>query len=284
MMQRLSWVSIAFFILPLTTHGQVAEKDTQKGQNLVYNPSFEEYYYCPPPMPKDSFPCKGWKPPYPCTPDYHHICSREPALKVPQTDAGYYLPKTGNAYMGFGLITIETTAMEHILGQLIEPLKRGKTYRVSFWVRLAHAYSDYAAYNIGAYFSTKPILSDKWKGDGYVERITPNLTAHVSNPKGNFITDTGWVEISGIYTAKGGEKYITIGMFWDDHPKVVKAWEKYQKYESWNAMKRLGKKIKKHLLKKNPHMEKQYKNSSSKGNYHFPYYFIDDVSVVELEE
>ncbi|GIV44916.1 MAG: hypothetical protein KatS3mg035_2039 [Bacteroidia bacterium] len=285
-MQRLSWVSIAFFILPLTIQGQAVEKDASKQRNLVYNPSFEEHFYCPPPMFKDSFPCKGWWSPNIGTVDYFHQCSQIAEYRVPLNYYGYYQAHSGNGYVGLVLISVETLSMEHIQGQLIEPLKAGKQYKVSFWIRLAYSYSDYAACNIGVYFSREKILKGKfWEAkDSYIEGITPELTAHVSNPKGNFITDTGWVEISGIYTAKGGEIYITIGMFWDDHPKVIKAWKKAKENPGWNTTKRLGKKIEKHLLKKNSHMEKQYKDAPTKVKQHYPYYFIDDISVVELEE
>jgi hypothetical protein len=39
----------------------------------------------------------------------------------------------------------------------------------------------------------------------------------IYNPIGFYITDTlNWTKISGIYTAEGGEEWITIGNFFND--------------------------------------------------------------------
>ncbi len=44
-----------------------------------------------------------------------------------------------------------------------------------------------------------------------------NFSPQFQNPDSNIITDkTEWVEISGMYNATGGEKYIVIGNFYDD--------------------------------------------------------------------
>ena len=48
--------------------------------------------------------------------------------------------------------------MERISGFLIEPMIKGKRYEVSFWIRLAYQFSDYASYNIGIYFSKDSII------------------------------------------------------------------------------------------------------------------------------
>ncbi|MDI6833485.1 MAG: carbohydrate binding domain-containing protein [Bacteroidales bacterium] len=250
-------------------------------ENLVYNGSFEEHWYCPPVISQDSFPCKGWYSPNLGTPDYFHVCSTDSFLS---NSHNCFSSHSGNACIGLGLISIEYAWIEHIQSQLKEPLKAGQKYKVSFWVRLDYQYSDYTAYNIGVYFSkNKKIFGDYLLSKhNYIEGMTPELQAHVSNEKGKFIIDTTWKEISGIYTAQGEEKYITIGMFWDDNPKVVKAWEKAKKNQSWGNTKRFGKIVKKYLLKKNPYMEDKYKNFLLKGGQHYPYYLIDDVSVIEL--
>jgi hypothetical protein len=277
-MIRKLYISASFWLLILFT--------VKSQQNLVFNGSFEEYWRCPPAISQDSFPCKGWQSPNLGTPDYFHVCSTDPSTGVPTNSHGYYYPHRGNAYIGLLLISIETAAVEHIQSRLTEPLKAGQKYKVSFWTRLAYQYSDYATYNIGLYFSkNKKILGDYLLSkDSYIEGITPELHAQVSNEKGKFITDTTWTEISEIYTAQGGEKYITIGMFWDDNPKIVKAWKRAKENQSWSNTKRFGKTVKKYLLKKNLYMEDKYKNAPSKIEQHFPYYLIDDVSVIKIEE
>ncbi len=255
--------------------------NTLKSQeNLVYNGGFEEYWG--PPDIWLMYSLVGWR----CVHiDYYNTCCKNIECSVPCNWAGCYYPKSGNAYIGMMLFSVENSGMERIQGILIEPLEKGVKYKVSFGVRLAYQFSDYAAYNIGIYFSKDSIifknqneLSFQHK---YYKIMEPEHTAHVSNPKGIYIKDTNWVEISGIYTAKGGEQYITIGMFWDDNPKVIKALDEVQ---NTGDFKKFGKVVAKNTFIRNKYMVKKYKNADSKGEQHFPYYLIDDVSVVKLEE
>lgn len=181
--------------------------------------------------------------------------------------------------------------MEHIQGKFKEPLIKGQKYKISFWVRLAYQYSDYAAYNIGAYISKYKIFSTKLNND-YCLLLDPTLKAQITNKQNNFIIDTGWVEISGIYIAQGGERYITIGCFWDDTPEIVKECNKVKinKFYKNSNIKKFEKMVEKYMLIKNEHMLEKYKNCPSKitdidgKKKNFAYYFIDDVSVVKLEE
>lgn len=275
-MKRKLYISAAIWLILFTLKAQ---------QNLVVNGSFEEHWYCSPYLSQDSTPCKGWYSPNFGTPDYLHMCIKDSSIFFfNDSITNFCTPHTGRAQVGLCLISIETAGMEHIQSQLKEPLKAGQKYKVSFWVRLDYQYSDYTAYNIGVYFSkNKKIFGDYLLSKhNYIEGMRPELQAQVSNEKGKFIIDTTWTEISGIYTAQGGEKYITIGMFWDDNPKVVKAWERAKKNQSWSNTKRFGKTVKKYLLKKNKYMEKKYEKSTEKSGQHFPYYLIDDVSVIEL--
>lgn len=221
-------IQILFIVISAISNNIFSQK------NLIYNGSFEEYYSCPCNLNDvDTIPCIGWWSPNDATPDYFNKCW----IELPHTNfclynyiyLASYKPKTGNGYMGLGLIGEENFWMEHIQSKLIEPLEAGKQYKVSFWVKLAYKYGDYAAYNIGLYFSKdSDIVGKKYNVSSYVRYMTPELRAHIKNPDGNFITDTNWVEISGIYTAQGGEQYVTIGMFWDDTPAVVEAYEKYK--------------------------------------------------------
>ncbi|HPX45257.1 MAG TPA: carbohydrate binding domain-containing protein [Bacteroidales bacterium] len=272
-------------------------------KNLIYNGSFEEYYRCPCKLNNvDTIPCIGWWSPNDATPDCFNKCWIELIDSNFCWDDYIYLasykPKTGNGYIGLALIGVENFWMEHIQSKLIEPLEAGKQYKVSFWVKLAYKYSDYAVYNIGLYFSKdSDIVGKKNNVSNYVRYITPELRAHIKNQDGNFITDTNWVEISGIYTAQGGEQYVTIGMFWDDTPAVVEAHKKYKNKNTQYNKKLLSKAIKNNLLVENPYIEKykkmedQYIRSHSPYYYHYwdkekknVYYLIDDVSVIELDE
>jgi hypothetical protein len=262
--------------------------------NLVYNGSFEEYYSCPRTLnDTDTFGCKGWWSPNDATPDY--LCwlnkTEKNFCENRYIELASYTQKTGDGFVGLALIGTKYFWMEHIQSKLIKPLEAGKQYKVSFWVRLAYKHSDYATYNIGLYFSKDPdIVGKKYNLSSYLRYMTPELRAHIKNTDGNFITDTNWVEISGIYTAQGGEEYITIGMFWDDNPSVVKAYEKCKNKNTPHNQKLLSKAIINNIL-----IENNYSHNSLNEHYprfyryykpeqKIPYYLIDDVSVVEIEE
>jgi hypothetical protein len=254
-------------------------------QNLVNNSSFEDYWYCPPVISQDSFPCKYWWPPNLSTPDYFNPCSYDANLSTPNNVAGFTKAHTGNSYIGIGLIGTETAFIEHIQSKLKEPLKQGKRYKFSFWVKLAYQSSDYITYNIGAFFSpTKILKSEIWESkDNYIASITPELSAHVSNKIGEYLKDTTWTEISGEFTAQGGEIYLTIGVFWESNYKVIAAYEKSRSKDPLgNNPKSFCRAIKKYQLKVNPFLEPKYINAPSKLGQKFPYYFIDDVWLEEL--
>jgi hypothetical protein len=261
-------------------------------ENLVYNGSFEENCICQYNFYIDTFACEGWWSPNDATPDYYNKCMNDHINSYHDYYKLHYEPKTGNGFIGLALIGVKYFWMEHIQSQLLEPLEAGKRYKVSFWVRLAHKYSDYATYNIGLYFSKDPdFVGKKYNVSSYLRYMTPELRAHIKNPGGNFITDTNWVEISGIYTAQGGEQYITIGMFWDDTPAVVKALNRCKKNNNLFNREYLSNAFKNNLLIENKYIDeifvkKFFKKSISEFKHEskVPYYLIDDVSVVKLEE
>lgn len=256
-------------------------------QNMVLNPSFEDNQNYFSVFQKDSSPVRNWCSPNSGTPDYYLVSSKNSAVGVLEKHAAYcYTPHSGNAVFGLGLISKETGCMEHIQGRLVSPLTAGKKYEVSFWVLLAYQFSDYVAYNIGLYFSNKEIFhGDPWqRKDNYRVSMNSDFTAHVKNKKNQWILDTIWVQITGSYIAKGGEKYVTIGMFWDDNSRVVKALEKAQKNgSSFMSPKPFEKAIKKYCTRKNKYMKKEYRNLPFKAKQHSPYYFVDDVSVIPIE-
>jgi outer membrane protein OmpA-like peptidoglycan-associated protein len=92
--------------------------------------------------------------------------------------------------------------------------------------------------NFGVFFSKKPfVINDK---------IDSTNSLHIYNNKG-LINNYNWIKLEGNYTAKGGERYITIGNF-------VK-----------NTKKDMYRLDRKKLFK----------------TFHEAYYFVDDVSLVD---
>lgn len=134
---------------------------------------------------------------------------------------GYQFPRTGNGYAGIGLswfFNSNTTAdsidfRHYIQAKLLQPLQAGCTYDVTFYVNLADSAFGYDIFGIdaiGAYFS--PTRPTNYSPNPTLAQIL--LTPQVINPAGNVIVDhINWVQISGSFTAAGGEEYITIGNF-----------------------------------------------------------------------
>src|SRR5690554_3602237 len=106
------------------------------GQNLVPNPSFEEYLECPfstAELDNQVIDWYSWQ----MTPDFFHPCSDEMDgfVGVPENVWGYQWPITGEAYAA--LITYEDHnpgGREYIAAQLNDDLIPGQTYYLMFHV------------------------------------------------------------------------------------------------------------------------------------------------------
>lgn len=98
---------------------------------------------------------------------------------------------------------------EYLQGELSEPLKAGVIYTFSFQVSLAEK-SDRAVRGLGACFTTERL---KERGNSFLY-VSPQIVST------EVIDDMrGWTEIKGVFIARGGEQYFTIGAF-PTHLKV----------------------------------------------------------------
>jgi outer membrane protein OmpA-like peptidoglycan-associated protein len=96
-----------------------------------------------------------------------------------------------------------TKYAEYLQGELTQGLTAGKNYEFSFKVSLSER-SSRAIKGLGVYFSNEALASDNVKALTYTPQIVSS----------EMITDkTGWTTIKGTFTAKGGEKFFTIGAF-----------------------------------------------------------------------
>ncbi len=180
---------------------------TINAQNLVPNPSFENYNLCPDFLHQINR-VDSWNNliNHYGTPDFFHACSLTPVSWVPINNQGSQPAVSGNGYVG--IITYQDAVFrEYIQAQLISPLTAGQTYFVSFYVSCAEN-GKYASNNIGAIVTTNPV-----NGNGTASYL--NLVPHVWSQT-VISSTTEWTLISGTYIASGGEQYITIGNFFND--------------------------------------------------------------------
>ena len=179
-------------------------------ENLVPNSSFEEYYQCPYGEDQLMF-CKNWIKANLATSDYFNACqtNTNTGVSVPKTWSGYQTAFDGNAYTGIIIYEGTTpTLSEYTQCKLIEPLIACKSYQIRFWTSLGDKCPN-ATNTLGARLDKEAIKKiSPYDYDGF------ELPPHVGVDY--FITDTtNWILVSGIYTAEGGEQYLTIGRFID---------------------------------------------------------------------
>lgn len=186
-------------------------------QNLVNNPSFEDTIMCPNFVSQIDY-ATGWSTTN-FTPDYYNACNNNGSINpgmvgVPNNARGYQPARTGNAYAGIvTYYTAQTNYREVFQSQLLQPLQPGVTYQVGMWIVLNEDNAQLAVDGgIGIYISNSPINTSQLFS--YVPQIM--------NPNGNVLNDSlNWTLISGLYTATGGETYITIGGFIPDNALTI---------------------------------------------------------------
>ena len=176
--------------------------------NLVINPSFEQYDTCPYSLDQVHFatPWNGF-----FTPDYFNACGGS----VPYAVAGYQQAHTGNGYVGLAAYAYYYNGScpdcrEYIKGELIDTLKSNHRYCVEFYISLANC-SFWAVNQMGIYFSSSPVVDDSM-GDtlSYIPQIRMDTTV--------IMNDTmNWIKVSGVFVAGGGEKYLLLGNFYADN-------------------------------------------------------------------
>lgn len=214
-------------------------------QNLVFNPSFEDFYDCPRGISFFHKNVKKWTIPNNGTTDYFNSCSEKMGYK---NFVGEQKARTGNAYAGI-YTYFKKDYREYIQGTLKSTLERGKKYQVRFFISLAEN-SRYALKEFGMMMTSEKFNAFKTKSyinaKHFSKRI-PNLKFRSTFSKEFYHNDKEWLEVSFIYTAEGFENYFSIGNF-NNNSNTKKSKPRKSEFES------------------------------------FSYYYIDDVSVEPLEK
>ncbi len=204
--------TVFYIIIVLLSFSTVAQ------QNLVPNPSFEEYSSCPTgnELGNGQFTkCNDWWYPHSPSigsPDYFNACndtiggSNQGMVGVPSNFLGYQEAFHGDAYVGLDLFSYDTNilvivAKEMIQTKLIQSLKTCHQYHFSMYVSLANIVS-HSAISIGIVLSSNMI---------YFTDFNPTPATWVNS---SIIHDTlNWIKIEGEFIASGSEQYLTIGYF-----------------------------------------------------------------------
>ena len=162
-------------------------------QNLIPNPGFEAFF---------TDPEFQWIQPEGVF--YHYETGDTTGLH--STHSGQFIN---------GLCMYNTVPNEYLHIKLLQPLKAGRTYRLSFYVRLMRAKSSnaYEQKMISAYFGDEPV-DTRNPGDLFYD---PQV--HLVLP------DSGryeWFRLTADFQAAGSEQYFTLGYFPDTQKKEAR--------------------------------------------------------------
>jgi len=239
-------ISILFLFCAFTSFSQA--------QNIVNNPSFENTASnCA------NFGGEGFRTDLAATwnnansnaagdscssPDLFAPCNTIFGISVtgmPNNELGWQQARTGSRYVG--LITYDPLSnyREYIQGSTSAPLVAGQQYCVSMFVSRGDNV-PFATNNMGVYFSNTEYMRNACPNNSLIN-VTPQLN-YTCAP----ITDTAnWVRLQWNYVAQGGERYFTIGNFYNNSNTTVV-------------------------------------NLGGGGLNPYAYYYIDDVSIVATNE
>lgn len=175
-------------------------------QNLIPNAGFEEITGCPGASVFLSQTNNWFRlPNHSGTPDQFYGDCDYNGIINPM--APNQLPYEGVGYGGGFSFYTSYNQGEYLCIELNEPMVKDSTYFIEFFVLPSPRYTNFHD-SYGAHFSSsKPI------GNGNGLKVQ-EFEEHVGNLRGELITDTiNWTPISGLYVAKGGERFMTLGNF-----------------------------------------------------------------------
>lgn len=182
-------------------------------QNLIPNGSFEDTIHRNFGL---KFP-RSWVIPNSTSHDYYTPFhnSNKPDFGSPQNVAGFQAASSGQGYMGiiiYSLYANNSTKRyrEYIQNQLTDTLKKDSVYTLELYVSLADSMRYASKGILGVYFSNNVISSNN---DSYLP-YNPQI---IVSPNSYITNKSNWKKFSFLYTAMGGEKYITIGNFNDSN-------------------------------------------------------------------
>lgn len=219
-----------------------ASTTAQVLQNMVKNPSFEQYNKVPSDL-GEVTNIDYWSSPTDASPDYFHRRAGGKNVDVPYNKMGRTNARSGYGYVGIYAYTnryIKRNFREYVQVELKQPMQAGNTYCVKAHVFLAQS-SNRA---LGALGMVGSRLKLAQKHEHSMENIKVNYMLQEDRSP---LDERRWVEISCQYKAQGGERYLLLGNFDDDRKTKISGAIENDTF-------------------KNPHVD-------------FAYYYMDDICV-----
>lgn len=179
----------------------------QEGVNLVQNGSFEEMDKKPKRLGKIDA-ANGWVSPTGVRADVF-IDGKSEEIGTPLNIYGKEDAKDGENYAGIVAYSFgQKVPRSYATVKLNSPMKKGMKYCVEYYVSLAEC-SKFAINTVSAKFSKKSYGTDT-KLPIYDEASISPFSEEPLTARYN------WTKVCGVYTAEGGEKWLTMGNFNSD--------------------------------------------------------------------
>jgi hypothetical protein len=208
---------LAGFLLVLSNAAFSQDYD---GMELVRNGGFENTSKTPNTYDQIHF-ADGWQNATLAPCELFDASASPKTVGIPANDYGTMSPQEGERYAGivgwkddvrFNMDAVdqEDTFMpgwnsysEYLMGELIQPLKKGEWYEITFHVALAQN-SDRTILGLGAYCWKDP---QPYKNRKFMGEVPDVYFDQIIEEKGK------WVEVKGTFKARGGETAIVVGVF-----------------------------------------------------------------------
>lgn len=172
--------------------------------NLVPNPSFEEYKELPSKIAQGLRCISTWTfPNFPGQGDYYHANSKTKKAGTKRNYFGNQTPHSGDAYAG---ICISKKFREYLQVELIRPLVKSKQYKIQLFISCADKLYLSTVNEFNIIFSKNPFTI---QSNDYL--LAPPKIKFV--PPNKYNNKSDWQELSINYTADGTEQFMTFGTF-----------------------------------------------------------------------
>lgn len=187
---------------------------TINAQNLVPNPSFEEYIDCPYSTADFQNQVVDWYS-FSGSPDYFNTCSNDldGFAGVPSNAWGYQYPVSGNAYCAVVPYLHYAENYREYIACPITPLIVGEQYYVMFYISQCDG-GELADWRCATnHFGLKFFKDPTYNPDS--NPYNPQNTADIGYDQ-MFTDTTNWRLVEGWFTADQAYNWIALGNFYDD--------------------------------------------------------------------
>lgn len=178
-------------------------------QNLVSDPSFENFDECPTQVGVPEFGLDAWEI-FRGSPNIFSECSDDfPAGW--NTGFGYQPSRTGQTHIGLITYFDIWQSREYVATRLLDSLQIGQEYYIEFHTSLAYNFNAtmFKSTNLGVLLMTENFFTQ--------DEMDPTINFAHLNVDTMIGDTTNWVKVHGYFEADSSYKYLALGNFYNDN-------------------------------------------------------------------